>query len=51
MAPIGEEDPATLPRQALYNPGQTGRVITLWVATPTMSAVLSFLLFELILRS
>ncbi len=49
VAPIGEEAPGDLEQVALYDPAQTGRVITLWIATPTISAALSYALFELVL--
>ncbi|MFB6113147.1 MAG: anion permease [Halodesulfurarchaeum sp.] len=43
---IGEEDPDTLDPRDLFNPATTGRVVVLWILTPTISAGASFLLFE-----
>lgn len=43
---IGEEDPDELTATDLFNPATTGRVIMLWVLTPTISAVASYLLFR-----
>jgi PiT family inorganic phosphate transporter len=43
---IGEEDPADLQTSDLFDPAATGRVIMLWILTPSISAVASFLLFE-----
>src|SRR6056297_2416014 len=43
---IGEEDPDELQTKDLFDPASTGRVIMLWILTPSISAVASFLLFE-----
>ncbi|NHN60595.1 inorganic phosphate transporter [Halorussus rarus] len=43
---IGEENPAELQTKDLFDPASTGRVIMLWILTPSISAVASFLLFE-----
>jgi len=43
---IGEEDPDRLTAEDLFNPESTGRVVMLWVLTPTISAVASFLVFR-----
>jgi len=43
---IGEEDPADLETSDLFDPAATGRVVMLWILTPSISAVASFLLFE-----
>ena len=43
---IGEDDPAELQTADLFDPAATGRVIMLWILTPTISALASFLLFE-----
>ena len=46
VTPIGEEETEELAASDLFDPATTGRVIILWVLTPSISAVLSFLLFE-----
>ncbi|UPW01690.1 anion permease [Halorussus gelatinilyticus] len=43
---IGEEDPDELQTKDLFDPASTGRVIMLWILTPSVSALASFLLFE-----
>jgi PiT family inorganic phosphate transporter len=43
---IGEEDPTELETSDLFDPAATGRVVVLWILTPSTSAVASFLLFE-----
>ncbi len=43
---IGEEDPDDLAATELFDPATTGRVIVLWIMTPSISAAASFLLFE-----
>jgi PiT family inorganic phosphate transporter len=43
---IGEEDPDELQTKDLFDPTSTGRVIMLWILTPSISAMASFLLFE-----
>lgn len=45
---IGEEEPAELAATDLFNPASTGRVIMLWVLTPTISALTSHLLFRFV---
>mgnify|MGYP000545481132 CR=1 FL=1 len=45
---IGEEDRAELTAGDLFDPAATGRVVTLWVLTPTFSALASFLVFEFV---
>ncbi|WP_115863214.1 inorganic phosphate transporter [Halorussus litoreus] len=45
---IGEEDPAELSTGDLFDPSATGRVVVLWILTPSISAVASFLLFEFV---
>lgn len=45
---IGEEEPDELTATDLFNPATTGRVIVLWVLTPTISAVASYLLFRVL---
>ena len=50
MPPIGEEQPRDqLTPRDLFNPQATGRVILLWLFTPTISAVASFALFSTLL--
>ncbi|RBI63144.1 inorganic phosphate transporter [halophilic archaeon] len=46
VARIGEEDPDVLAASDLFNPSTTARVVGLWIITPSMSALASFLLFE-----
>ena len=46
VAPIGEEDPDELNASDLFDPRATGRVIMLWVATPSISAGASYALFS-----
>jgi PiT family inorganic phosphate transporter len=43
---IGEESREDLSATDLFNPATTGRVIMLWLLTPTISAVASYLLFR-----
>jgi PiT family inorganic phosphate transporter len=46
VPPIGDENPDELGGTDLFDPAATGRVIVLWVATPTLSAVTSFAVFS-----
>ena len=46
VPPIGEEEPEELTASELFDPGTTGRVIVLWVMTPSVSAVGSYLVFQ-----
>ncbi|WP_435359825.1 anion permease [Haloarchaeobius sp. DFWS5] len=46
VAPIGEEEPDKLAASDLFDPGTTARVIGLWILTPSISAVASYLLFS-----
>lgn len=46
---IGEESPEELTRNDLFNPTATGRVMVLWVLTPSLSVLGSYLLFEFVL--
>ncbi|WP_433628966.1 anion permease [Halomicrococcus sp. NG-SE-24] len=46
VARIGEEDPDVLSASDLFNPSTTARVVGLWIITPSISALASFLLFE-----
>ncbi|MDS0260095.1 anion permease [Haloarcula sp. S1CR25-12] len=44
---IGEEDPeSTTTAGDLFNPSATGRVVMLWILTPSISAVASYLVFQ-----
>ena len=38
--------PAALAAPELFDPATTGRVIVLWILTPSISALASYLLFE-----
>lgn len=49
ISKIGEEDPESMERTELFSSAATARVIVLWVMTPTLSALSSYLLFELFL--
>jgi PiT family inorganic phosphate transporter len=46
---IGEEDPDRLTAEDLFDPASTGRVVMLWILTPTISAVSSYLVFNFLL--
>ncbi|ODR83465.1 hypothetical protein BG842_25400 [Haladaptatus sp. W1] len=48
VAKIGEEEPQTLKARDLFDPSTTGRVIVLWILTPSISAVASYLLFAFV---
>ncbi|WP_255194844.1 inorganic phosphate transporter [Halorarius litoreus] len=43
---IGDEDPDDVSARDLFDPSTTGRVIVLWILTPTISAVASYLVFR-----
>jgi PiT family inorganic phosphate transporter len=43
---IGEEDPDRLTAEDLFDPSSTGRVVMLWILTPSISAVSSYLVFR-----
>ena len=43
---IGDPDTEQLAATDLFNPATTGRVIVIWILTPTISATASFLLFQ-----
>lgn len=47
VRPIGDEEPTELTSKDLFDPSATGRVVMLWILTPSLSAIASFLLFEL----
>ncbi|RJT03896.1 inorganic phosphate transporter [Halococcus sp. IIIV-5B] len=44
---IGDEDPADFTSQELFDPSATGRVVMLWILTPSLSAAASYVLFSL----
>ena len=44
---IGEEKPEELPTDDLFDAAATGRIVTLWLLTPTVSAIGSYLVFAL----
>jgi len=44
---IGEEDPEELAAGDLFDPAAVGRVVILWVLTPSIAATASFALFSL----
>ena len=48
IRPIGEEETEELSANDLFDPAATGRVITLWLATPTLAAVASFVVFAVV---
>ncbi|GGL51505.1 inorganic phosphate transporter [Halocalculus aciditolerans] len=42
---IGEADAADLDRKSLFNPNAVTRIVTLWVLTPVLSVVCSYVVF------
>jgi phosphate/sulfate permease len=44
---IGEENPDALVSETLFDRAATGRIVTLWLLTPTISAIGSYLVFAL----
>ncbi|WP_049996494.1 inorganic phosphate transporter [Halococcus sediminicola] len=44
---IGEEEPEELPTDDLFDAAATGRIVTMWLLTPTISAIGSYLVFSL----
>ncbi|MFB6118253.1 anion permease [Halosegnis sp.] len=46
---IGDEDPSELTGGDLFDPSATARVVVLWIATPTISALASFIVFSTVL--
>jgi phosphate/sulfate permease len=46
---IGEEDIEELTAESLFDPAATGRIVALWILTPSLSVVGSYLLFALVL--
>ncbi|WP_433623148.1 anion permease [Halomicrococcus sp. NG-SE-24] len=49
VPPIGEEKLDELTAESLFDPAATSRIVILWVLSPTLSAVGSYLLFLLVL--
>lgn len=45
---IGEESLDEFGASDLFDPATTGRVVLLWILTPTISAVASFVLFRFV---
>ena len=45
---IGDEQSEELTANELYDPSATGRVVMLWILTPSLSAVASYLLFRVL---
>ena len=43
---VGEPEPEKLSATDLFNPATTGRIIVIWILTPTISATASFILFK-----
>jgi PiT family inorganic phosphate transporter len=48
VQPIGEEQSEELMASDLFDPASTGRVVSLWILTPTIAAVASYALFSLL---
>ncbi|WP_049900219.1 inorganic phosphate transporter [Halococcus agarilyticus] len=46
---IGEEEPEALTSEDLFDRAATGRIVTLWLLTPTISAIGSYLVFAFVL--
>ncbi|MFC7198021.1 inorganic phosphate transporter [Halospeciosus flavus] len=49
VPPIGEEDIEELTAESLFDPAATSRIVILWILTPSLSVVGSYLLFALLL--
>ncbi|WP_232701817.1 inorganic phosphate transporter [Halobacterium wangiae] len=49
VPPIGEEDIEELTAEDLFDPAATSRIVFLWVATPALSVVGSYVLFAFLL--
>ncbi|QZX99968.1 inorganic phosphate transporter [Halobaculum rubrum] len=49
VPPIGEEDIEELTAETLFDPAATTRIVALWIITPSLSVVGSYLLFALLL--
>jgi PiT family inorganic phosphate transporter len=46
---VGEEDPDHIPHESLFDPTAAGRIVFMWVFTPTVAVVCSYALFSLAL--
>jgi len=46
VQPIGEEDPEEIPAESLFDSAATARIVVLWLLTPLVSVVGSYLLFR-----
>jgi PiT family inorganic phosphate transporter len=46
---IGEEDSEALTSGDLFDRAATGRIVTMWLLTPTISTVGSYLVFAFVL--
>ncbi|WP_199722772.1 hypothetical protein [Haloplanus aerogenes] len=49
IPPIGEEEIEELTADSLFDPAATSRIVILWILTPSLSVVGSYLLFTLVL--
>jgi phosphate/sulfate permease len=49
VPPIGEEDIEELTAESLFDPAATKRIVILWILTPSLSVVGSYLLFAFLL--
>ncbi len=45
---IGQEEPVELSAESLFDSSATARIVVLWVLTPTLSVVGSYVLFSFI---
>ncbi|WP_424019739.1 inorganic phosphate transporter [Halorientalis pallida] len=46
---IGKEEPEEVTAESLFDPAATARIVTLWILSPVLSVVGSYLLFALVL--
>ncbi|MFB6151167.1 MAG: anion permease [Haloarculaceae archaeon] len=46
---IGEEDADELSAEALFDPAATSRIVVLWILTPSLAVVASYVVFSLLL--
>ena len=46
---IGESDAEELPEESLFDPAAASRIVVLWVLTPTIAVVCSYVLFSVVL--
>ncbi len=49
VPPIGKEDIEELTAETLFDPAATSRIVVLWILTPSLSVVGSYLLFLILL--